>query len=96
MAEWLCCLTRTTKVRCPNLGATRHGMSLDKLLTAVCRGSPGRWGLTEKTERKNVRSICLLILSTIIVRESEDEGEGDGAGSSSHCHLSSTLGRPSV
>jgi hypothetical protein len=32
MAEWLCCLVRTT----------RHRMTLDKSLTAVCLGPPGR------------------------------------------------------
>jgi hypothetical protein len=36
MAEWLCCL-----VRCSNLGATRHRMTLEKALTAVYLGSPG-------------------------------------------------------
>ncbi len=32
MAEWLCCLVRTIEVVCPNLGATRHRMTLDKPL----------------------------------------------------------------
>ncbi len=42
MTDWLCCLTRTTKVRYSNLGATGHEMTLDKSLTAVCLGSLGR------------------------------------------------------
>ena len=42
MAEWLSCLTHTHKVLCTNLGATRHRITLDKLLTAVCLGSPVR------------------------------------------------------
>jgi hypothetical protein len=40
MAEWLCCLSLTTKVLCSNLGTTRHRMTLDKSLTVVCLGSP--------------------------------------------------------
>jgi len=28
MAEWLCCLVRTNKVLCSNLGAARHRMTL--------------------------------------------------------------------
>ncbi len=40
---WLSgCLARTAKVLCSNFGATRHGMTLEKSLTAVCLGSPGR------------------------------------------------------
>jgi hypothetical protein len=42
MAKCLCCLERTVKVLCSNLRATRYRMILDKLLTAVCLGSPGR------------------------------------------------------
>ncbi len=42
MAEWLNCLTHTQKVLYTNLGATRHRITLDKLLTAVCLGSPVR------------------------------------------------------
>ncbi len=42
MAEWLCCLARTTEVLCSNLGAHRHRMTLDKSLTPVCLRSPGR------------------------------------------------------
>jgi hypothetical protein len=41
MAERLCYLARTTKLLCWNLGATRHRMTLDKPLTAVCLGSHG-------------------------------------------------------
>ncbi len=39
MAECLCCLARTTKVLCSNLGATRYRMTLDKSLMTVCFGS---------------------------------------------------------
>jgi hypothetical protein len=42
MIEWLCCLARTTEVLCFNLGATRHRINLEKSLTAVYLGSPGR------------------------------------------------------
>jgi hypothetical protein len=42
MIEWLCCLARTTKVRCSNLDATRHRVTLDKSLIAVSLGSLGR------------------------------------------------------
>jgi hypothetical protein len=42
MAEWLCCLARTTKVLCLNLGAIRYRVTLDKSLTAVFLGWPGR------------------------------------------------------
>jgi hypothetical protein len=42
MADWLCCLACTIKVPCSNFGATRHRMTLDKSLTAVFLGSPGR------------------------------------------------------
>jgi hypothetical protein len=41
MAKWLCCLARSNKQMCPNLRATRHVMTLDRLLTAVCLGSTG-------------------------------------------------------
>jgi len=41
MADWLCCLARTTKVLCSNLSVTWHRMTLDKLLTAVCLESSG-------------------------------------------------------
>jgi len=37
MAECLCCLARSTKVLCTNLGATRHR------IMAVCLGSSGRY-----------------------------------------------------
>jgi hypothetical protein len=40
MAEWLSCSARTKKVLCSSLGAIRHGMTLDKSLTAICLGSP--------------------------------------------------------
>jgi hypothetical protein len=43
MAEWLCCLTRTNRVLCSNLGATRHRMILDNSLMAACLESLGRW-----------------------------------------------------
>ncbi len=33
-AEWSCCLVRTTKVLCSNLGATRHRMTLGKSIAA--------------------------------------------------------------
>jgi hypothetical protein len=42
MAQWLCYLAPTIKVLCSNLGTTRYRMTLDKSLTAVCLGSPGR------------------------------------------------------
>ncbi len=42
MPEWLCSLACTTKVLCSNLGAPRHRMTLDKSVTAVCLGLPGR------------------------------------------------------
>jgi hypothetical protein len=42
MAEWLSCLACTNKALCLNLGATRHRMTLDKSLTAICLGLPGR------------------------------------------------------
>ncbi len=38
MAECLSCLACTNKVLCVNLGATRHRMTLDKSLEAVCLG----------------------------------------------------------
>jgi hypothetical protein len=42
MTEWLCSLSRSTKVLCLNIGATRHRMTLEKSLTAVCLKLPGR------------------------------------------------------
>jgi hypothetical protein len=41
MAEGLCRLAHTTKVLRSNLGVTRHRMTSDKSLTAVCFGSTG-------------------------------------------------------
>jgi hypothetical protein len=40
MAEWLCCLACTIKVRCSNRGATRYRMTLDNSGMTVCLGSP--------------------------------------------------------
>ena len=40
MAEWLRYPTHIHKIVCSNLGAIRHRITLDKLLTAICLGSP--------------------------------------------------------
>ncbi len=40
MAEWLSCSARTPKVLCSNLGATCHGVTLGKLLTAIASDHP--------------------------------------------------------
>jgi hypothetical protein len=42
MAEWLSYSTRSTRVLCLNLDAIRHGITLDRSLTAICLGSPVR------------------------------------------------------
>ncbi len=42
MAKWLSCWTHNTKVLCSNLVAPRHGMTVDKSLTAICVESPVR------------------------------------------------------
>ncbi len=43
MAKWLSCATHTHKVLCSNLDTTRHRMTPDKSLTAVCLGSLVGW-----------------------------------------------------
>jgi hypothetical protein len=66
MGESLCCLARITKVLCPNLGAIRYGLILDKSLTVVCLGSPGgtldQTGLLSTATAKN-KNIGLSKLS---------------------------------
>jgi hypothetical protein len=65
--DWLCCLTRTTKVLCSNLGATRHIMTLDKSLAAVCFGSSGRYiGITFDMHRP----LCLVCGHSVCTRSS--------------------------
>jgi hypothetical protein len=59
MAEWLCCLAGTAKVLCSNFDATRHGMALDKSLTTVCLGSPGRCMLITCNIRRPLRLVSV-------------------------------------
>ncbi len=72
MAEGSCCFARTTKILCPKLGATRHGMTLGKSLATICLGSSGRCILITC----DIHQILWLVCgSSVCVESSSDWAE---------------------